>query len=104
MFVSLIIVYIILAEMSLIGGYSEFADRDEMADKVLTDNYVAVRGVKGLEEAKLDELLLNYKYAKQVVAGLNFKFHITWKDGKYEVVIWRKLDNTYVFTSGKKIE
>ncbi|AYV81581.1 MAG: hypothetical protein Harvfovirus43_2 [Harvfovirus sp.] len=88
----------------MVGGYSEFAAPDEAANKVLTDNYAAVHAVKGLEDLSLETLLTKYRYARQVVAGLNYKFHITATDGKYEVVIWQKLDSTYSFTYAKKLD
>lgn len=86
----------------MVGAYDQFKKPDAEADKVLRDNFEAItKRFPDLKDLKLESLLRDYEYARQVVAGLNYKFRVPHADKRYELVIWHKLDDTYELTSCK---
>ena len=75
----------------LVGGFSQTATTDA---EVLKAAKFAVKA----HDAKLT---LQHVTAaeQQVVAGINFKLKLTTSDArKADVIVWRKLDGTYVLT------
>jgi len=76
---------------------------DDDAKKVLTDNFDKIKQQPGLQNILLDNLLKGGVYAKQIVAGTNYKFVITHMNKKYELIIWKRLNGMYQMTSFKNI-
>ena len=75
------------------GGYSNVRESDDNSRKVLAA--VQNQVLKHENFTGSPESLTNHTYQTQVVAGTNYKFNVD----NHELVVWHKLDNSYVLTS-----
>ncbi len=85
--------------MPCIGGYSDFKAPDETSDAVLHKVSDQLIHHPYLKDFELGDILDNYKYTKQVVAGTNYKFITSLQDVDHEIVVWHKLNGEYKLTS-----
>jgi hypothetical protein len=92
-----------MTKKPMCGAYSDFKQPDEISNSKLTDNFNAISELECFKNLKLEDLLKNYVYKTQIVAGVNYKFHVTHENDVHDFVIYQKLDQTYQLTYNGKI-
>ena len=84
------------------GGWAQL-DVNTLDDSAKTAVSAAVGKVKGLLKSAFGQLDNILVAQSQIVAGINYKFHLAFKttqgDVHYEVVVWKQLNGVYKVTS-----
>lgn len=84
-----------------LGGYGDKKNADTISKNVLKAVEPQINNHKELSKVDFKHILDNHQYSKQVVAGTNYKFHISpVHEGKkgMEFVVWHKLNGDYILT------
>lgn len=89
--------------LGVAGGWSQL-DANNLDDFAKRAANAAIGTVKQLLQSSNGQYDSIITVQSQVVAGINYKFHMQFVMGDggrvhYEVVVWRKLDGSYVVTS-----
>lgn len=89
-----------------VGGWTLLDVNNLEYDAKEASDFAVVHGTNLLSNSGIFSQIVDAQ--KQIVAGVNYKFHLefTGRDGNktnLEIVVWKKLDGTYVVTSADAI-